>query len=347
LPRQITGSCWSNDGILSVACDSSSPTSCWKRRALVRPFTHQPDANTKLQTITDDCRTEFGLGLVICAQTTTQIHVPCSPGDCIRPFGCPPGTEWESLECECKPTPTPTPTPEPSCGLYHEFCTTSLDCCSGLTCNGFVCEESYGDPGLCDTGCSWSFAEGQCLCNSPVLIDVSGDGFDLTDAAGGVRFDLNRDGVQEKLAWTAAGSDDAWLTLDRNGNGLIDDGGELFGNYTPQPEPPAGAEKNGFLALAEFDRPAQGGNSDGVIDGSDAVFASLRLWRDAGHDGVSEPGELHTLAGLGLKSIDLDFKESKRTDAHGNRFRYRAKVRDARGAPVGRWAWDVFLVSGQ
>ena len=105
--------------------------------------------------------------------------------------------------------------------------------------------------------------------------------------------------------------------------------------------------KNGFLALAEFDKPAQGGNSDGVIDEGDAVFPSLWLWRDASHDGVSQPGELHTLAGLGLKSIGLDYRESKRADAYGNRFRYRAKVGDARGAQFGRWAWDVFLVSSR
>ena len=84
-----------------------------------------------------------------------------------------------------------------------------------------------------------------------------------------------------------------------------------------------------------------------MIDARDAVFASLRLWQDINHDGASEPGELHTLSELGLKSIGLGYKESKRADAYGNRFRYRAKVGHARGAKVSRWAWDVFLVSGR
>jgi hypothetical protein len=225
-------------------------------------------------------------------------------------------------------------------GLFWDF--------AGSVCSGvFPGEGGGGDFGLCDTGCSWSFVEGRCVCNSPVLIDVAGDGFRLTDAAGGVNFDLNRDGAQEWLAWTAAGSDDAWLALDRNGDGSVGDGGELFGNYTPQPEPPAGAQKNGFLALAEFDQPAKGGNADGVIDGRDVVFSSLRLWRDADHDGVSAPGELHALPSLDVVRIRLDYKASKRADEHGNRFRYRAKVDDARGAKAGRWAWDVFLVSGR
>jgi hypothetical protein len=253
------------------------------------------------------------------------------------------------------PRPTPTPTPVASGCVTQGI---AGGCLPGYTpTGGWCCPTSTG--GSCSTafankcfmyGGDYDFFS--CTCSgcatcggSPVLIDVKGDGFALTDAAGGVAFDLSTDGTAEQLSWTAAGADDAWLALDRNGNGTIDNGGELFGDFTPQPDPSDGTMRNGFLALAEFDKPANGGDGNGTIDASDAVFNSLRLWQDANHNGVSEAGELSTLPTSGLVRLHFDFKESKRSDDFGNRFKYRAKVDDDKKSQVNRWAWDVFLLT--
>lgn len=202
-------------------------------------------------------------------------------------------------------------------------------------------------------GNDWDFES--CTCSggcdpmigcSPVVVDTLGNGFALTDAVNGVIFDLSGDGKVDQVGWTRAGSDDAFLALDRDRNGTIDDGSELFGNFTAQPPAPPEA-RNGFLALAEYDKPQQGGNNDGVIDTRDTIYGELLLWQDANHNGISEPDELRSLSASSVAQVNLDYKESRRTDEYGNRFKYRAKVSDAQRAKVGRWAWDVFFVSVQ
>jgi hypothetical protein len=180
---------------------------------------------------------------------------------------------------------------------------------------------------------------------SPIIIDTAGEGFHLTSAADGVMFDIRGSGRVVPIAWTLASSRNAFLALDRNHNGKIDDGTEPFWQFFGSTQI---AESNGFLALAEFDKPENGGNGDGIIDEHDAFFSHLLLWIDENHDGISQPNELHTLPELGVFSLSLDYKEDKKHDEFGNLFRYKAKVNPADkndSSEVGRWAYDVFLTT--
>ncbi len=183
---------------------------------------------------------------------------------------------------------------------------------------------------------------------SPILIDTEGEGFHLTDAANGAVFDIRGNGHPIQISWTAQGSHNAFLALPGL-DGAVHSGKELFGNFSPQPQ---SSTPNGFLALEEWDKPANGGNGDGIIDERDQVFSHLRLWIDSNHDGVSQPAELHTLPELGVYSLSLHYRESGKTDEFGNQFRYKGIVNpgarhDHRDdvSEAGRWEYDVFLTT--
>lgn len=204
--------------------------------------------------------------------------------------------------------------------------------CSSIQCDGSCDEECGGG----DCGADG----GSCDGDDPIVIDLKGLGYQLTSVANGVKFDFFATGKPVQLSWTAAKWEGGFLALDRNGNGRIDNGTELFGNVTPQPTPASG-KKNGFLALAVYDLPANGGNGDGWIDAQDAIYSKLVIWVDLNHDGISEPGELLTLKQAGIEAISLSYALSQWQDAFGNSFRYRSPMRTATNPA--QWVYDVLL----
>lgn len=199
---------------------------------------------------------------------------------------------------------------------------------------------------ICDpTDCrnSENSKSANCSCRySVVLIDLGEKGLDLTNVQSGVDFDLNSDGRKQRVSWTAADSAESFLYLDRNGSNGVDNSLELFGNLTTQLPSSSESERNGFLALAYYERSNLGGNGDGIIDQNDSLFSTLRLWRDANHNGVSEPNEIRTLKESGIGSISLAYKKLGRSDQWGNLIRYEADIYGA-GKKLGT-AYDVVLL---
>jgi trimeric autotransporter adhesin len=158
-----------------------------------------------------------------------------------------------------------------------------------------------------------------CHDGSPLILDLNGDGVRTVDENHAVWFDIDADGVLDKVNWTFWESEEGFLVLDRNGNRKVDDGSELFGDATPLPS--GGRAENGFVALAAYDQPSLGGNGDGVITSRDAVWPKLRIWIDSNQDGISQPREMGPLARFGIVGLGLSAVQSDDLDGNGNHHR--------------------------
>jgi len=150
----------------------------------------------------------------------------------------------------------------------------------------------------------------------PLVIDLDGDGIEAVNIDGGVLFDFDGDGIKTGTGWI--GADDGILVYDRNGNGIIDGGGELFGVDTIKAD--GTYAKDGFDALRELDS-----NGDGIFDGSDLEFGNVRVWQDLNQDGISQADELKTLEELNIKSISLKDRNAN-INSNGNRITSTATV---------------------
>ena len=144
------------------------------------------------------------------------------------------------------------------------------------------------------------FIEAGIIKVDPLILDLDNDGFNILDKSEGVYFDKDNNGYKERIDWTAK---DAFLAIDRNGNGVIDNGSELFGDTTFINGEDKYAE-DGFAALQQYDE-----NGDGVINNEDRVFGDLKLWVDKNGNGISESSELSTLADNNISSISVNADE--------------------------------------
>ena len=156
---------------------------------------------------------------------------------------------------------------------------------------------------------------------SPIVIDLSNNGIKLGEAGVGVYFDVNADGLREHVQWVRPGGDEAFLALDRTGNGLIDDGSELFGVGTPLVLEGRNAP-NGFVGLAQYDLRQMGGNDDGLITDSDAIWPQLRLWLDLDANGVASRDEMRSLRSAGITTLDIIPRVRRYMDDAGNLIPY-------------------------
>jgi uncharacterized repeat protein (TIGR02543 family) len=177
---------------------------------------------------------------------------------------------------------------------------------------------------------------------SPIVINFANGDYQLTGSNAPVLFDIGATGHPVRIGWTAAGADEAFLWLDHNGNGIVDNGAELFGTATLLRN--GTTATNGFEALRELDS-----NGDGVIDAHDIAWSRLMLWRDLNHNGRTDPGEIMPLGNSGVIALSLAYHWTGRLDRWGNMFRYESIVwlKDSQGHMRAKPVYDVFFVAGQ
>jgi len=133
---------------------------------------------------------------------------------------------------------------------------------------------------------------------TPIVLDLDGNGIQTIAASNGVIFDVTATGnTANKFGWV--GGNDALLVRDRNGDGKINDGTELYGSGTKLAD--GSRAGNGFSALAQEDS-----NHDGKISAADAGFKDIKLWVDGNRDGVTDAGELRGLADFGIVELNLE-----------------------------------------
>lgn len=193
----------------------------------------------------------------------------------------------------------------------------------------------YNRPGTCDIEKIKKKTQSASTIPSPIILDLDGDGIIRTvGLTSGVNFDHAADGFAERTGWVAP--DDGLLVWDRNANGTIDSGRELFGSETLLPNGMKAV--NGFEALKAFDA-----NGDGAIDANDPVYAQLRVWVDGNTDGRNAEGELLTLEAAGVQSINLHYTNSSFVDAQGNAHRQVGSYTTTDGQT--RAATDVWFTS--
>jgi hypothetical protein len=222
--------------------------------------------------------------------------------------------QWRSIACECFALGDPCgeglmgyPTPEACrkpCLRYEQHCH-GFDNCSTYD------PQQEGD-------------------GSPILINMGRGAWDISGVDDAVPFNMY--GAVERWTWPRGQL--AFLAHDRDGNGIITGGHEIYGDWTPRPADRA--TSNGFVWLRGYDD-----NRDGLISAEDGVWQELLLWRDnSPRDGASQPSELMTIAGSGIEWISLDYHFTGRHDTDGNRFRLQALIKiDGRIEPI----YDVYF----